>query len=187
MRLGIAHEGTPLRWRSTAPSSPYRSRCCATYSWTTVSSQRAAVARLRYESATHVYLQTKSRFWQRAKLSGFVITDLPIGNVLDACQGQPGAAGILCTAEFAAPSRQATAMTAEERVRWSREHVTRVFPELAQEFVAGSSVCWDTEPFARGAWAYYAPREMHTMFAHVATPEKRVHFAGEHTASVGFM
>jgi monoamine oxidase len=189
VRLGIAHEGTlaQVEVDRAVLAIPFSVLRHVQLDNSFSSAKRAAVAGLRYESATHVYLQTKSRFWQRAKLSGFVITDLPIGNVLDACQGQPGAAGILCTEAFAAASRRATAMTAEERLRWSRENLTRVFPEMAQEFVAGSSVCWDTEPFARGAWAYYAPGEMHTMFAHVATPEKRVHFAGEHTASVYLM
>jgi monoamine oxidase len=189
VRLGIAHEGTlaQVEVDRAVIAIPFSVLRHVELDNSFSSAKRSVVAGLRYESATHVYLHTRSRFWKRASLSGFAITDLPIGNVLDACQGQPGAAGILCTAQFAAPSRQATAMTAEERVRWSRENVTRVFPEMAQEFVAGRSVCWDSEPFARGAWAYYAPREMHTMFPHVATPEKRVHFAGEHTASVCFM
>ena len=159
MRLGIAHEGTlaQVEVDRAVLAIPFSVLRHVQLDNSFSSAKRAAVAGLRYESATHVYLQTKSRFWQRAKLSGFVITDLPIGNVLDACQGQPGTAGVLCTEAFAAASRRATAMTAEERLRWSRENLTRVFPEMAQEFVAGSSVCWDTEPFARGAWAYYAP------------------------------
>lgn len=149
--------------------------------------KRSVIARLRYESATHVYLHTKSRFWERAQLAGFANTDLPIGYVLDYSAGQAGHSGILCTEVTAAASRVATALTPEERVRWAREHVTRVFPEMADEFAGGASTCWDREPFAQGAWAYYAPGEMNTMFPHVATVEKRVHFAGEHTADLYFM
>jgi len=48
-------------------------------------------------------------------------------------------------------------------------------------------VCWDNEPFARGAWAYYGPGEMNSLFPYVAAADGRIHFAGEHTASVNAM
>jgi monoamine oxidase len=189
VQLGIAHEGTlaQLQVDYAVIAIPFSVLRHVQLDASFASAKRAVISKLRYESATRVYLHTKSRFWKRAKLSGSANTDLPIGYVFDACEGQPGDAGILCTEVLATPSRRATGMAAEERVRFSRENLTRVFPEIAQEFAAGTSVCWDAEPFARGAWAYYAPGEMHTMLPHVATPEKRVHFAGEHTASVYLM
>jgi monoamine oxidase len=45
--------------------------------------KRAVISGVRYESATRVYLQTKSRFGVSQRLNGFVTTDLPIGYVLD--------------------------------------------------------------------------------------------------------
>lgn len=189
VQLGIAHGGTleQVTVDRAVIAIPFSVLRHVQLDGSFSADKRAVIAHLRYESATHVYLHTKSRFWKRARLNGFANTDLPIGYVLDACEGQPGEAGILCTEVIAAPSRLATAMTAEERLRWGRENTTRVFPELAEEFLGGASVCWDTEPFAQGAWAYYAPGEMNTMFPYAATPEKRVHFAGEHTASIYFM
>jgi hypothetical protein len=63
--------------------------------------------------------------------SGFVITDLPIGNVLDACQGQPGAAGILCRGlrrREPAGDRHDGGGTRP----LGRENPTRVFSEMAR-------------------------------------------------------
>jgi monoamine oxidase len=146
-----------------------------------------AITRLRYESATRIYLHARSRFWLQAGLDGSANTDLPIGNLADFSAGQPGTAGILGCEVTGAASKSLTALSPEERLRVGREDAARVFPEMGDSVSGGSSVCWETEPFALGAWAYYAPREMSSLFPNVATPDGRIHFAGEHTASVQLM
>jgi monoamine oxidase len=151
---------------------------------TFVRHKRELITRLRYESATRIYLHSKSRFWRQAGLDGFANTDLPVGNVLDFSSEQAGTAGILGTEVTGAASARLTAMSTEERLRLGRENVTRVFPQMSDNFAGGSSVCWDTEPYSLGAWAYYAPGEMNSLFPEVATPDGRVHFAGEHTTSL---
>ena len=151
---------------------------------TFVRHKRELITRLRYESATRVYLHSKSRFWRQAGLDGFANTDLPIGNVRDFSSGQVGTTGILGTEVTGAASVRLSAMSAEERLRLGRENVTRVFPQMSDNFAGGSSVCWDTEPYSLGAWAYYGPGEMNSLFPDVATPDGRVHFAGEHTTSL---
>jgi monoamine oxidase len=84
-------------------------------------------------------------------------------------------------------SRLSGTMTSEERIRWGLENVTKVFPEMTANFDGGTSVVWDEEPWSLGAAAYFAPGEMTTMFPHVATPEGRIHFAGEHTSPLYVM
>jgi monoamine oxidase len=78
-------------------------------------------------------------------------------------------------------------MTPEQRLRWGLENVSKVFPEMAENFEGGTSIVWDQEPWSLGAAAYYAPGEMTIMFPHVATVEGRVHFAGEHTSTLFVM
>ena len=65
---------------------------------------------------------------------------------------------------------------------WVLENTSKIFPEIVQNFEGGTSVAWDEDPWSLGCASYYAPGEMTTMFPHVATPEGRVHFAGEHTS-----
>jgi monoamine oxidase len=97
---------------------------------------------------------------------------------------QPGARAIVGT-ETSGPNAQvATGMTPGERLRWGLGNVSKVFPEMAENFEGGTSIVWDQEPWSLGAAAYYAPGEMTTMFPHVATVEGRVHFAGEHTSTL---
>jgi monoamine oxidase len=149
--------------------------------------KRALIAGLRYESATRIFVHTKTRFWRQAGLDGSANTDLPVGTVRDFSAGQAGSAGILGTAVIAAASRRLCAMSTTERLRVGIENLDRVFPEASASSGGGSSVCWDEEPYARGAWAYFAPGEMNSMFTQVQLPDGRIHFAGEHTSTLCFL
>jgi len=149
--------------------------------------KRALISGLRYESATRIFVHTKTRFWRRAGLDGAANTDLPVGAVRDFSAGQAGGAGILGTEATAAASRRLAAMSVSERMRLGVENLTQVFPEMSANSAGGSSVCWDNEPYALGAWAYFAPGEMSSMFTQVGLPDGRIHFAGEHTSTLCFM
>jgi monoamine oxidase len=149
--------------------------------------KRALVEALRYESATRVFVHTKTRFWRQAGLDGSANTDLPVGAVRDFSAGQPGSAGILGTEVIGTASRRLCAMGAGERLRSGLDSLSRVFPEAGANDAGGSSVCWDSEPYALGAWAYFAPGEMSSMFAQLGLPDGRIHFAGEHTSALGFL
>ena len=149
--------------------------------------KRMVISKLRYDSGTHVYLQSKRRFWMDQGLSGFANTDLPIRTMLDLTSGQPGSRAILGIETEGTNSRLAAKMSPPERIRWALQHATKVFPEMAENFEGGTSVVWDEEPWSLGCAAYFAPGEMTTMFPHVATPQGRVHFAGEHTSEIYVM
>ena len=43
-------------------------------------------------------------------------------------------------------------------------------------------VSWGRDPWARGAYAHYAPGQVTRLKPVMAQPWKRLHFAGEHTA-----
>jgi monoamine oxidase len=149
--------------------------------------KRATIAGVRYDSATRVYLQSKSRFWLKEHLKGFVATDLPIGYILDFTEGQAGTRGILATECLGSHARKAISLSPAQRLRWGLENVSKVFPEMTTEFEHGKAICWDEEPWSLGAFAYYGPGEMTTMFPHAASQEGRMHFAGEHTAAIYVM
>ena len=145
--------------------------------------KREVISKLRYESVTRVYLQSASRFWDRQRLAGFAATDLPIHTIGEFTTGQPGVRAILGTETVGPNAHAAAMMTPEERVRWCLENISKVFPEMKENFEGGTSVASEKEPWSLGANAYFAPGEMTTMLPHVATPEGRVHFAGEHTSN----
>lgn len=151
------------------------------------SQKRNVISKLRYVPITRVYLQSRTRFWLDKKHSGYASTDLPIRTILDFTEAQPGARAIVGTENSGLNAQLAAAMKPEERLRWGLENVSKVFPEMAENFEGGTSIVWSEEPWSMGGSAYFAPAEMTTMFPHVATVEGRVHFAGEHTSTLFVM
>ena len=73
-------------------------------------------------------------------------------------------------------------MQAPERLAFTVSQVEKIHPALSKYYEGGSSVCWDDEEFSRGAYAWFRPGEMRDLMPHIAKPEGRIHFAGDHTS-----
>jgi monoamine oxidase len=144
--------------------------------------KRRAIEQLPYLSASKILLQTRTRFWTRQGLSGFATTDLPISQVWDVTYGQPGSRGILQAFPISVHSRRVSGMSEPDRLDFALEQVERIYPGMRENFEGGVTKCWDEDEWARGASAYYRPGEFSSLLPHVARPEGRIHFAGEHTS-----
>lgn len=141
-----------------------------------------AIEELPYTSIARVYLQARRKFWVDQGLPGFANTDLPIMGILDSTFNQPGPRGILQSMTAGPQARQVTAMKEAERIRFTLEHMEKVYPGIRQNFEGGTSKCWDEDEWARGDYAWFKPGQMTSLLPHIARPEGRVHFAGEHTS-----
>ena len=144
-----------------------------------------AIASLRYESVLRVYLQCRNRFWIQDGTYGSASTDLPIGSIIEHTSTQPGPRGILEAQMESTQAEFAKNMKPEDRIPWVAKYLEQVHPGMEQHLEGGTSVSWDEDPWSLGAWAYYAPGDMKSLFLHAAKPEGRVHFAGEHTSGLG--
>jgi monoamine oxidase len=144
--------------------------------------KQRAVEQLPYLSASKIFLQSRTRFWVENGQSGFATTDLPISQVWDASFNQPGTRGVLQAFPISLHSRRVTGMSETERVDFALDQVERVFPGMREQFEGGATKCWDEDEWARGATAYYKPGQFGSLLPHVARPEGRIHFAGEHTS-----
>ena len=136
-------------------------------------------------SASKIFLQSKKRFWVNEGLSGFATTDLPISQVWDMTYKQPGTRGILQAFPISLHSRRVTGMAESERINYALEQVEMIYPGMREHFEGGLTKCWDEDEWARGATAFYKPGQFSTLLPHVARPEGRIHFAGEHTSAWG--
>jgi monoamine oxidase len=105
--------------------------------------------------------------------------------VWHATNGQSGPRGVLQAFPISVHSRRVTAMPEHERISFALQHVEPIFPGLKMHFEGGVTKCWDEDEWARGASAYYKPGQFRSLLPHVARPEGRIHFAGEHTSVWG--
>ena len=144
--------------------------------------KQRAIEQLPYLSASKIFLQSSKRFWVSEGLSGFATTDLPISQIWDATYQQSGTRGILQAFPISLHSRRVTGMAESERINVALEQVEMVYPGMRGHFEGGVTKCWDEDEWARGAFAFYKPGQFSSLLPHVARPEGRIYFAGEHTS-----
>ena len=142
--------------------------------------KQRAIRELAYNSVTRVYLQTQGRPWTAQGLSGYAATDLAVGTVWDCAEGQPGTRGILECYTSGDRARRLAALGESQRIRVATENLEKLFPGAGYE--KSVSVAWDSDPLARGAFAWFKRDQMSTLLPHIASREGRVFFAGEHTS-----
>jgi len=144
--------------------------------------KQKAIAQLDNTSVVRVFLQTRKRFWLDENLTGSATTDLPLMTAYDKVSYLPGARGMLEAYVAGERARRLAAMTPADRLTFTLGQMEKVHPAIRAHFEGGSSVSWDDEPFSRGAYAWFKPGEMTELMPHVATPEGRIHFSGDHTS-----
>ena len=141
-----------------------------------------AIAELPYASVTRVLLQFSRRRWTEENLYVLTVADLPFRWFYDQSATQPGARGILEAEAYGAEGRQLGGLGEKERIEAALASVEEIFPGARQHFERGTSKCWDDDPWARGAFAYFRPGQKSAFGTALANAEGRIHFAGEHTS-----
>jgi monoamine oxidase len=141
-----------------------------------------AIRELEHTSVVRIFVQCQRRFWVERGWSHAWLTDLPIMHVLDAAPTQPQRSGIL-EAYIAGPrARAAARLSGEERVAMAVQGMSQIAPELSSEVQLGTSYAWDLDPWAKGAFAWFRPTQLTEWGSVLATPEGRIHFAGDQTS-----
>jgi monoamine oxidase len=141
------------------------------------------VGNLGYYPATRFLLQTRTRFWQKAKLSGGARTDGP-ADIWDMGYGLPGTAGLL-SATTGGPDVEAKLrpLSGDQRSAYGKSLAEIAFPEIQSQVDRVLVHRWTDEPEAKGAFSVFYPGQMSRWTRIISRPEGRVHFAGEHTAA----
>jgi monoamine oxidase len=145
--------------------------------------KQRAISELPYTSAARVYLQSRREFWTSEGLGISAYTDLPVMAIVNSTLTQPGTRGILDSYMTGEEARRVTAMNESERLSFTLHQVEKVYPQIRKNFEGGTSVCWDEDKYARGAYAWFKPGQMSDLLPHIARAEGRIHFAGEHASS----
>ena len=147
--------------------------------------KRRAANELKYASVSRVYLQSHTRVWQKYHPTARTTTDNPRVVFEDHTDTQTASKrGIVESHTFGAEARQIAALPEKDRLNQSLKHLEKLFPGYSKEFEGGASKCWDQDEFSLGAYIDYRAGQMTEHFAHLAAPENRIHFAGEHTSKM---
>jgi monoamine oxidase len=134
--------------------------------------KQRAFDRLSYYPGVRFLLQTRTRFWQTAGLSGSARTDRAT-ETWDSTFDQPASRGILGAS---------TAGDQEATLALGIDLVADALPGIRSEFEKGTVYRWSTDPWARGAFALFRSGQMTELPPRLAVQEDGLHFAGEHTS-----
>ncbi|HYE13883.1 MAG TPA: FAD-dependent oxidoreductase, partial [Pyrinomonadaceae bacterium] len=143
--------------------------------------KQAAVEGLPLTSVVRTYVQSRTKVWREAGLSGEALLDEP--RAWFTPYGHPGRRDILEAFSTGEAARRLGRLDEAARVNHAVEQAARFFPSLVASFEGGASVDWGADEWARGAWTWYKPGQLTSLASHAARPEGRVHFAGEHTSA----
>lgn len=144
--------------------------------------KQRAIAELPYTSVTRVYLQARRRYWGTEERPAAADTDLPIMWVWEPTFHQPGPRGILESYAAGAHARKIAALKENDRIRLAAAEMEKVYPGMQANLEGGASFCWDEEEWSRGGYTWFKPGQMSALLPHIARPEGKIHFAGEHTS-----
>jgi len=144
--------------------------------------KQKVIDQLPYYSVGRVCLQSRKKYWIEQGLTGEAYGDLAIGSLREISFGQPGPRGILQNYADGPQARQICDMSEQDRISFVLEETEKVLPGIRENFEGGVSKCWDEDEWERGASSWYRPGQMKEFWPHVARPEGRVHFAGDHTS-----
>jgi monoamine oxidase len=143
--------------------------------------QHDAIARLKYGKATKTLLQFSSRFWRAVGRPRAFGSDLPVGAAWEANEDQRGRAGILTLLAGGSASDATQTIVAKNGMRGLASSLDWLGSADA-ELLRSRQVVWETDPWARGGYAYFDPSFDPSIRQWLARPFGRLFFAGEHTS-----
>lgn len=139
-----------------------------------------AVRRMYLGPVARVFVQTRTRFWERQGLNGFATVDQPL-EIWSPTYDQPGSRGIVMSYIYEDLAREYSQLSANAQIERTLGLYERVHPGIRGEFEAATTWSWLNEKYSRGAYLVTKAGQF-DMLRYAATPEGRIHFAGEHTS-----
>lgn len=143
--------------------------------------QREAVEELPYTAITKYYFKPLRAFWDDDGLPASMWTDTIIERVFPNRGPDNEVLSLTCWVDGANALRLDT-MTEEEQVAVVLEELARIRPSTRDSLELVRTVSWGNDPWARGAYAHYAPGQVTRLQPAMSRPWQRLHFAGEHTS-----
>lgn len=131
-------------------------------------------------SVTRTVIQSRTRFWNNLSSFTTVNTDLKIGWLVDATFTQATSRrGLICSYSSGESARE---LSRSGNLNAAVSEIKQVLPELSYNFEDVTAFSWDHNPYSRGAYAWYRPKQMIRMLPILTAHEGRIYFAGDNTS-----
>ena len=140
-----------------------------------------AIQNLYMGPVARVYAQSKTRFWENDGRNGFASVDQPM-EIWSPTYNQPGKRGIVMSYIYEDLAARYSSMSEEVQVQQSLDLFEQIHPGMRESFEGGATWSWLNHPYSKGAYLVTNPGDFRAILPYVATPEGRIHFAGEHTS-----
>ena len=144
--------------------------------------QHQAIAALDYGRATKTLLQFDRRFWRATGRPRAFGSALPFGAAWEANEEQAGKPGILSLLAGGGASTATQAEVAADGIARFAAGFSWLGNGQPAHVLASRQVVWETDPFARGGYAFFGPSFNPALREWLARPAGRLFFAGEHTS-----
>jgi monoamine oxidase len=144
--------------------------------------QHQAIASLAYGRATKTMLQFDRRFWRSPGKPRAFGSPLPFGAVYEGNEDQAAKPGILSLLAGGGASSATQAMISSDGIARLAESLSWLGNGQPAALLASRSVVWESDPYARGGYAYFGSSFDPAHREWLARPAGRLFFAGEHTS-----
>lgn len=138
--------------------------------------KRCALEATGMSRTIKIVWQFKDAWWKELNWGGSLHSDSPVQQTWD---GSLGEAPVL-TAYICGDQAEAW-LHSGDPVKMGLYELTKIFPQASKLFERGWFHDWLTDPFARGGFMHLPPGFVLNHMEHLRTPERGLHFAGEHT------
>ncbi len=131
----------------------------------------AAIWNLYLSPVARVFIQTRTRPWERDGQNGFATVDQPM-ELWCPTHDQPGARGIVMAYIYQELAREYSAQSPQTQIERMLALFEQVHPGVRSEFETAATWSWLNEPYSRGAFTITRVGEF-PLLAHAAAPEGR--------------
>lgn len=133
--------------------------------------------------ATKLFIQTKTRFWEKEGIKGgFSKTNLPIGQLhypTNLKGEHPGEKGILLVYTWKTEAQLFGSLDPTTALHEAVEQIATIHPQIKQQVETGAVCAWYNQSTAQGAYALLKPAQYQNVRYLVEYPMANIFFAGD--------
>ena len=139
-----------------------------------------AIAGVYYGPSTKIFIQSKTRFWEKEGIvGGFSKTNMPIGQLhYPSNKEDEEERGVLMCYTWGNEALMFGSQSHQNAISQAVHQISQIHPDVKENFEVGAVQAWYSDSSAQGAYAVLKP-EQYVNICKLMYPYKNIFFAGE--------